>query len=52
MIPATVGSLLVGVGMALVAVAVVMQPIWRGPAVLPPDDELLEARIRGARTSS
>jgi hypothetical protein len=51
-IPRTIESLVVGVGMALLACIAVLQPIWRGAVMMPVDDEEIEAKIAEARVRS
>lgn len=48
MIPQTIESLVIGVGLALMACVAVLQPIWRGAEAMPPDDEEIEQRIAAA----
>jgi hypothetical protein len=47
-IPQTIESLLLGVGMSLLALVGVLLPIWRGPTSMRPDDEEIEQRIAAA----
>lgn len=42
-------ALWIGLALAVVAGALVLEPLRRGPEVLPPDDDELEAQIRAAR---